>query len=86
MFRSEFVGMSHTSTPSRNQRDPDTSSLRSIAQSGNSQSFNLISIDGKKPWILDLGATGHLTGSSGHFISYLPYPSNEKIRIVDGSF
>ncbi|KAA0054864.1 Retrovirus-related Pol polyprotein from transposon TNT 1-94 [Cucumis melo var. makuwa] len=37
---------------------------------GMPQSLGLISVDGKNPWILDSGATDHLTGSSEHFISY----------------
>ena len=45
----------------------------------------LISIDGKNPWILDSGATNHLTGYSEHFASYIPCVGNEKIRIVDDS-
>ncbi|KAA0048599.1 reverse transcriptase [Cucumis melo var. makuwa] len=47
-----------------------TPTLGAIAQSG--QSLGLISVDGKNPWILDLGATDHWTGSSEHFISYAP--------------
>ncbi|KAA0050819.1 Beta-galactosidase [Cucumis melo var. makuwa] len=49
------------------------------------QSFGLISVDRKNPWILDSGATNHLTGSSEHFISYAPCAGNEKIRIAFGS-
>ncbi|TYK10665.1 Beta-galactosidase [Cucumis melo var. makuwa] len=30
------------------------------------------SVYGKNPWILDSGTTDHLTGSSEHFISYVP--------------
>ncbi|KAA0044658.1 uncharacterized protein E6C27_scaffold46G004140 [Cucumis melo var. makuwa] len=36
------------------------------------QSFVPISVDGKNLWILDLGATDHLIGSSVYFISYTP--------------
>ncbi|KAA0025328.1 cysteine-rich RLK RECEPTOR-like protein kinase [Cucumis melo var. makuwa] len=62
-----------------------TPTLSAIAQSGMPQSLGLISVDGKNPWILDSGATDHLTGSSEHFISYAPCAGNEKIRIADGS-
>lgn len=48
--------------------------------------MSLLSGNSKKPWILDSGATDHLTGSSDHFLSYHPCAGNEKIRIVDGSF
>ncbi|KAA0033038.1 Cysteine-rich RLK (RECEPTOR-like protein kinase) 8 [Cucumis melo var. makuwa] len=62
-----------------------TPTLGAIAQSGMPQSLGLISVDGKNPWILDSGATDHLTGSSEHFISYAPCAGNEKIRIADES-
>ncbi|KAA0055541.1 Cysteine-rich RLK (RECEPTOR-like protein kinase) 8 [Cucumis melo var. makuwa] len=50
-----------------------------------SQSLGLISVDGTNPWILDLGATDHLTGFSEYFVSYTPCAGNEKIRIANGS-
>ncbi|TYK26874.1 Beta-galactosidase [Cucumis melo var. makuwa] len=62
-----------------------TPTLGAITQSGMPQSLGLISVDGKNPWILDSGATDHLTGSSEHFISYAPCAGNKKIRIADGS-
>lgn len=66
--------------------DPDVSSLGTVAQSSTSQSLSLLSVNGKKSWILDSGATDHLTGSSNHFLSYHPCASHKKIRIADGSF
>ena len=36
-------------------------------------------------WILDYGATNHLTRSFEHFVSYILCASNETIRIADGS-
>ncbi|KAA0052292.1 hypothetical protein E6C27_scaffold207G001230 [Cucumis melo var. makuwa] len=62
-----------------------TPTLGAIAQSGMPQFHGLISVDGKNPWILDSGATDHLTGSSEHFISYAPCAGNKKIRIADDS-
>ncbi|KAL0556125.1 hypothetical protein IC582_004635 [Cucumis melo] len=50
-----------------------------------SQSFGLISVDGMNPWILDSGATNHLTGFSEHFVTYTPCVDNEKIWIANGS-
>ncbi|KAA0050709.1 Beta-galactosidase [Cucumis melo var. makuwa] len=52
---------------------------------GMPQSLGLISVDGKNPWILDLGPTDHLIGSSEHFISYAPCVGNGKVRIANGS-
>jgi len=66
--------------------DPSVSSRGAVAQSGTSQSLSLLSENGKKPWILDSGATDHLTGSSDNFLSYHPCVGHEKIRIVDRSF
>ncbi|KAL0539675.1 hypothetical protein IC582_023891 [Cucumis melo] len=66
---------SHTSSPT----------LSVIAQSGMSQSLGLISVDGTNLWILDSGATDHLTGFSEHFITYTSCAGNEKIWIADGS-
>ncbi|KAA0050981.1 kirola-like [Cucumis melo var. makuwa] len=56
--------------------------LGASVQSDIAQSFSLISIDGKSPWILDSAATDHLTGSSEHHVSYILCAGNEKIRIL----
>ncbi|KAA0059996.1 putative tRNA pseudouridine synthase [Cucumis melo var. makuwa] len=83
--------ISETTPASTSQStDPTASQTKTptqgaIPQSGMPQSLGLISVDRKNPWILDLGATYHLTGSSEHFISYALCASNEKIRIADGS-
>ncbi|KAA0063331.1 Beta-galactosidase [Cucumis melo var. makuwa] len=53
-----------------------TPTLGAIAQSGMPQSLALISVDRKNPWILDSGATDHLTGFSEHFISYACVPNS----------
>ncbi|TYK01383.1 Asp_protease_2 domain-containing protein [Cucumis melo var. makuwa] len=47
-----------------------TPNLGAIAPSG-MPSLRLISVDGKNLWILDSGATYHLTSSLEHFISYV---------------
>ncbi|RVW85209.1 hypothetical protein CK203_046576 [Vitis vinifera] len=36
-------------------------------------------------WIIDSGATDHMTLSSEKFSTYIPCPSNKKITIADGS-
>ncbi|KAA0034891.1 reverse transcriptase [Cucumis melo var. makuwa] len=58
---------------------------RSFTHDSIPQFLSLISVDGMNPWILDSGATNHLTGSFESFVSYTPCASNEKIRIADGS-
>lgn len=37
------------------------------------------------PWIIDSGATDHMTGSSSIFSSYSPLSGNLKVKIADGS-
>ncbi|KAA0054163.1 Cysteine-rich RLK (RECEPTOR-like protein kinase) 8 [Cucumis melo var. makuwa] len=79
----ETASTSQPIGPTASQTSSPTLSV--IAQSGMSQSFGLISVDGTNPWILDSGATDHLTGFSEHFVTYTPCVGNEKIRITDGS-
>jgi hypothetical protein len=38
-----------------------------------------------KPWIIDTGATNHMTGASDLFISYTPCSGKDKVRVADGS-
>ena len=58
----------------------------SLALSGKSVNSNIASdrniIDS---WIIDSGATDHMTNSSLRFKTYTPCPSNRKILVADGS-
>lgn len=38
-----------------------------------------------EPWVIDSGATDHMTGCANLFCSYKPSPGNLKIKIADGS-
>ena len=38
-----------------------------------------------KPWIIDSGATNHMTGASNLFTSYIPCSGKDKVRVADGS-
>ncbi|RVW82997.1 hypothetical protein CK203_042455 [Vitis vinifera] len=38
------------------------------------------------PWIIDSGASDHMTNSSNMFESYSLCPGNKKVRIADGNF
>ena len=46
-----------------------------------SKAFN----DLNNSWILDSGATDHMTFNSKHFTKYNPCPSNRKVQTTDGS-
>ncbi|KAI5418366.1 hypothetical protein KIW84_042851 [Lathyrus oleraceus] len=55
----------------------------SIATKGNSA---YLSVSLSHTWIVDSGASDHMTGESTLFSSYSPCAGNQKIKIVDGSF
>ena len=55
----------------------------SIATKGNSA---FLSVSPSHTWIVDSGASDHMTGESTLFSSYSPCAGNQKIKIADGSF
>jgi hypothetical protein len=55
----------------------------SIAPKGNSA---LLCVSPSHAWIVDSGASDHMTGDSTLFSSYSPCAGNHKIKIADGSF
>ncbi|TYJ98043.1 Retrovirus-related Pol polyprotein from transposon TNT 1-94 [Cucumis melo var. makuwa] len=67
-FMSNTASAPPTSIPTEYHSDPNTSSLEAIAQSSNSQSFNLININGRKPRILDSGleSSRRMIGTAQH--------------------
>ena len=72
MFQSQSVG--------------NSSSSCSLAQSGNIFTTTFTCINPNTSWILDSGATDHMTGSSQLFSSYSPCAGNQKVKIAYGSF
>lgn len=47
--------------------------------------FKVLGKDSSSAWVIDSGATDHMTYSSQKFMSYTPCPSIRKITIADGS-
>jgi transposase InsO family protein len=60
----------------------------SLAQTGNFSTPTSLSCTSNMPapWIIDSGASDHMTGLSSLFQTYSPCPGNKKIKIADGSF
>ncbi|XP_073155033.1 uncharacterized protein [Henckelia pumila] len=56
---------------------PQGNYLRSMILKASNLSLN--------PWIIDSGATDHMTGSSRLFFSYFPCAGDQKVKIADGS-
>jgi hypothetical protein len=55
----------------------------SIETKGNSV---FLSVSPNHTWIVDSGASDHMTGESTLFSSYSPCAGNQKIKVVDDSF
>ena len=47
--------------------------------------LNALGDEFRNAWILDSGATDHMTHSSNHFKTYTPCPSSRKITVADGT-
>ena len=56
-----------------------------LAHKGNSLSAFIVGKKRKKPWIVDSGASDHMTGDATIFCTYSPCPNNLTVRIADGS-
>ncbi|KAG6775743.1 hypothetical protein POTOM_019236 [Populus tomentosa] len=60
----------------------------SLAKNGKiliSHAFSASNKDHSSIWVIDSGATDHMTHSAGSFKSYQPCPSSQKITVADGS-
>ncbi|RVW16202.1 hypothetical protein CK203_074282 [Vitis vinifera] len=64
-----------------------TSSTYSVSLAHTSNELYALSCRFKSTsWIIDSGASDHMTNSSNMFESYSPCPGNKKVRIADGNF
>ena len=67
---------------------PTNTGSSSLAFSGTSQAYalSILQSTAQGTWVVDFGATDHMTHSSTEFISDRPCPSNKKIATADGTF
>ncbi|XP_028083317.1 uncharacterized protein LOC114284582 [Camellia sinensis] len=67
-------------------RRASSSSSGNIAQSGNLASSTSAFLSHQMlPWIIDSGASDHMSGSSDLFSAYTPSSGQDKVRIADGT-
>ena len=75
--------------PDYNSKLKFSESASSAEGSSTSSSFHATSQDNTNrihtPWIIDSGATNHMTGASNLFTSYTPCSGKDKVRVADGS-
>ncbi|KAJ9547058.1 hypothetical protein OSB04_019601 [Centaurea solstitialis] len=74
--------------PSNTNSQSTKQGMSSLKLSGKvlcSLGFNAFDNELRNAWILDSGATDHMTHTSNKFKTYNPCPSNRKIVVADGS-
>ena len=72
--------------PSRSQASTlRTCSLTLLSETLISLGLNASSNEFRNAWILDSGATDHMTHNPNQFKTYLPCPSNRKIVFANGT-
>ena len=65
---------------------PNSNPSCSLVQKGNHIVASCFSVSSIHSWIINSGATDHMTWSSKLFSSYIPCAGNQRVKIVDGSF
>ena len=66
--------------------DSPTTASSSFAHSGNLTTFvSAFTSYSSLPWIIDYGASDHMTGSSPVFSAYKPHSGQDKVKIADGT-
>ncbi|XP_071902713.1 uncharacterized protein [Coffea arabica] len=74
--------------PATNNSQPRNQGMCSLTLSGKalvSFAFSVLGNECRNVWILNSGATDHMTHISNKFKTYNPCPSNRKIVVVDGT-
>ena len=63
-----------------------TTASSSFAHSGYlATSVSAFTSHSSLPWVIDSGASDHVTGSSPFFFTYIPYSGQHKVKIADGT-
>ncbi|XP_073117068.1 uncharacterized protein [Elaeis guineensis] len=62
------------------------SSQDNFAQIDISDQIHALNCSNFSPWVVDSGASNHMTGSFRDFVSYIPCSGRDKVRFADGSF
>ncbi|XP_073112311.1 uncharacterized protein [Elaeis guineensis] len=84
-FRSG-VNISESSTSTEDSSNQPASSQGNFAQIGISDQIHALNCSNFFPWVVDSGASNHMTGSFRDFVSYIPCSGHDKVRLADGSF
>nr|XP_027083707.1 uncharacterized protein LOC113706007 [Coffea arabica] len=72
-------------TNNSQSRNPGMCSLTLSSKALVSFAFSVFGNELRNVWILDSGATDHMSHISNKFKTYNPYPSNRKIVVADGT-
>jgi hypothetical protein len=71
-----------------NEGSPSTQGSSSVDSSFHATSQGMkphVRVTPTKSWIIDSGATNHMTGTSNLFTSYTPCSGKDRVHVADGS-
>ena len=57
-----------------------------VAKKGNHFLSSCLNVESSVSWIVDFGATDHMTGCSNFFSSHSPCAGNQRVKIANGTF
>src|SRR3954471_3846107 len=74
----------HSASPSTSEPSGFYSTLANPGSTLNTHSYAYL-LHESDPWLIDSGASKHMTGKSTVFTSYSPQSGRDKVRVADGS-
>ncbi|PON46011.1 hypothetical protein TorRG33x02_327260, partial [Trema orientale] len=80
----KLINQTQSITQTQANSSPSVIGTGSVAQKGNFLSALQVEKE-KGPWIMDSGASDHMTGEITVFKQYTPYTGNFTVRIADGT-